>query len=608
MRYQRFKYFLVIIFFLYGVLTIPIAFFALQFHLDNNNIMGPGRKLLAFSGFFAILAALLILFGQRLRTSRCCQQVSDSFKSFMQSLAESRFGLWFKSIHSKYRTSTFHLWLEKHTWIWPTLAAIIVIFLYFFYFTDGKWFWTPLSNYFDLLANAFLKGSLALLEKPPSALAALTNPYDYTNREGIRYLWDATYYHGNYYLYWGPVPALLAAAIKVFFSSTIEDQQLTFLFLSGLAIVLAALLHRLRSAFFPSAPPWTTCFFTLVAMLSLPLLWIVNRAMVYEAAIASAQFFLILGLFAAIQAMLSRHKSTWLLLAGFSWGAAVNSRVNIAAAVAWFSLLTLIFILTSLKKPSRWIRPALALILPLLLCAFAFATYNYARFGSILETGHRYQLTGLGLPEEYSKVASLQYIIPNLYNYLARSFQFTPQHFPFVKVPYITDAMWPWYIPRPPGTYAAKQISGIFRTIPFFWFLLLPLLKVGSMILAWAKKEPLPQTPGDPALKWTWWMLAGSAFFLTSAISIFIAANMRYLVDVIPILVLLTAMCIWWGLLFLKRSRFWQWLLLMSVVLLGLAGISIGLLSGFAVPPFRFRDINPGLYKEIASFFRFLSQ
>jgi hypothetical protein len=77
------------------------------------------------------------------------------------------------------------------------------------------WAWTPYTRYYDRQADAFLAGSLSLLEKPPAELLALANPYDYHNREGLGYLWDASLYRGKYYLYWGPVPALVAAGVKL---------------------------------------------------------------------------------------------------------------------------------------------------------------------------------------------------------------------------------------------------------------------------------------------------------------------------------------------------------------------------------------------------------
>ena len=332
------------------------------------------------------------------------------------------------------------------------------------------------------------------------------------------------------------------------------------------------------------------------------MLWIINRAMVYEAAIAGGQFFLLLGLYAALRAMHSSHKSAWLFLAGLAWGAAVNSRVNYALAVFWFVLVISIFIFIQNKKPSAWLAPLVFLFIPLIFWASGFSWYNFARFGSIFETGHRYQLTGVARPEDYGLVTSVLNVIPNLFNYLARPFSLLGNRFPFFDVPYIMDNMWPWYIPKPPGVYAAKQISGIFFTIPLIWMVFLPSIKLFEGIWYWAKEKPTPILRVHPDLKWICWLILGSVIILLASIAIFIAANMRYLVDIIPLLFILISLSVWYTLDFLEKSPKWRSVLLFVVLILGLVSILIGMLVGFGVPPYRFENINPSLYETIARF------
>ena len=117
--------------------------------------------------------------------------------------------------------------------------------------------WVPYSNYFDLQADGFLAGKLSLLEKPPAALLALENRYTSKKHATISYIWDASLLKGSYYLYWGPVPALMAAVVKLFHPAwIIEDQYLIFFSISGLAIVLAALFYWLQTRYLPKIPGW----------------------------------------------------------------------------------------------------------------------------------------------------------------------------------------------------------------------------------------------------------------------------------------------------------------------------------------------------------------
>ena len=89
-------------------------------------------------------------------------------------------------------------------------GSAIAILISLWYITAGMLtHWSPYSRYYDRQADAFLAGQLSLLEAPPAALATLPNVYDVRQRSGIDYIWDASYYNGKYYLYWGPVPAWL---------------------------------------------------------------------------------------------------------------------------------------------------------------------------------------------------------------------------------------------------------------------------------------------------------------------------------------------------------------------------------------------------------------
>ncbi len=602
MRFKKFRLTLVLSLLLFSGAALLIAFFAYQLHLDNNVVMGNSRKVLAVFGFLCLGLAFWLAFSERILSSHAVVSISNYIRRKSAALANTPFGKWYFTTAARYRRTRFYQWFDRNSWVWAVFSAVLAIFIYYWFITGAKWAWTPYTHYFDMLANAFLKGSVSLLEKPPAALANITNPYEYGNRKGIDYSGIVRTLMERYYLYWGAVPALVATAVKWIHPAVVEDQQLVFFFLSGLAIVMAVIFHWLRTRYFPRAPAWTIAIFALTAMLCLPMIWIINRATVYEAAIASGQFFLLLGLYAALRAMHSSHKSAWLLLAGLAWGAAVNSRVNYALAVFWFVLVISIFIFIQNKKPSAWLAPLVFLFIPLIFWASGFSWYNFARFGSIFETGHRYQLTGVARPEDYGLVTSVLNVIPNLFNYLARPFSLLGNRFPFFDVPYIMDNMWPWYIPKPPGVYAAKQISGIFFTIPLIWMVFLPSIKLFEGIWYWAKEKPTPILRVHPDLKWICWLILGSVIILLASIAIFIAANMRYLVDIIPLLFILISLSVWYTLDFLEKSPKWRSVLLFVVLILGFVSILIGMLVGFGVPPYRFENINPSLYETIARF------
>jgi hypothetical protein len=604
MRLRKAKIISAILFICLGTAALAVAFFAFQLGLDNNAVMGSKRKLLVFTGVLLILLPALALFFTKLDQR---WRIFARLDHFWVELVRSKPAGWLAAAKNRTQTWKIYRFQQRHPEIWAALAALLVIFIALWYITSGTLTsWTPYSRYFDRQADAFLAHQLALLEQPPKELLALTNPYDYRQRTGLSYLWDASLYQGQYYLYWGPVPALLAVGIKWIHPGVVEDQTLLFIFFCGFIVSLASLLHWLRKTYFQPAPGWTVLLFTLVGGLATPVFWLVNRPSVYETAIAAAQCFLILGLYAALRGLNSAHRGwLWLLLAGFSWSAAAGSRVNVALAIIFMTGILVFYLLRKQKALAKRAIPLISLLFPLAICAAGLAWYNFARFGSLLETGHRYQLTGIALPTDYRQIVSLEYIPPNLYSALIRPFEFEPTQFPFVFSPYISSSDWPNIIHLSPLYYYSEPISGVLLTIPIFWLLLLPGLNILRAAWRWLKEIPpvAVQTAGGNPPKGLWIIILGGAFFTFLPDMVFISSSMRYLADFVPFFTILTAMCLWWAYGFFVCHPAWKRILLLLAVVLVVITLLLGLLINFHNGDKRFEANNPALYAAIARFF-----
>ena len=591
---------------LIGLAMTAIAFFAYELKLDNNPQMGAQRKMLAILGIICLFLAVSLMVSKRIRRlgkTKLAQQVSKGYQQLRGRVCQSPIFLWIRKQGRRINHSKAGKWTAAHPGIWAFIGAFLVILVSYWYITAGLWRWNPYSHYFDRQADAFLNGSLALSEKPSQELLALADPYDYHNREGLSYIWDASLYQGRFYLYWGPVPAIIAAVVKLFHAGVVEDQYLLMFFNAGMIIALAALLHWLRKTLFPDTPAWTLLLLILAAGLSTPVLWLINRPSVYETAIAGGEFFLITGLYAALRSMTARRPNWWLVAAGVAWGATVGCRVNNAIAVVWLAGLTGIFYLIRERKTRNWLVPMICLGVPLLGWAVGLGWYNLARFGSVFETGHRYQLTGPALPADYSLVISAQYILPNLYNYLFRPLVFSWKQFPFVFTPFIKEQMWPWFIKLPQYFYYSEPVAGLFQSIPLFILVALPVLKPLQNAWRWVKEQPKRSSkPANSLLPWCWWMVGGAVLCNTGSLLLFISSTMRYLADVVPMMTILTGLSIWWGLGFFRQHPGYRRLLLILVVALGLVSICIGLLVNFQVGDQRFELNNPQLYGAIARF------
>ena len=583
-----------------------VAFFAYELNLDNNPVMGNQRKVLAMMGAAGLLVAAGLLTSKWVRglgKTALAQQIIGACQNLRDWFNQSPAMEWWLKQGRRVSNSRPGQWIGQHPEIWAITGTALVIIISYWYITTGLWKWTAYSNYFDRQADAFLKGSLALLEKPSAELMALADPYNYQNREGLGYIWDASLYQGKFYLYWGPVPALIAASVKLIQPGVVEDQYLLMFFLAGMIAALASMLHWLRKTFFPKTPAWTVLLLILVAGLSTPVLWLINRPSVYETAIAGGEFFLIAGLYAALRSMAAQRPNGWLVVVGLAWGAAVGCRVNNVLAVFWLTGLVSLYFLIRGKKTRGWVIPLICLGIPLLGWAVGLGWYNLARFGSVLETGHRYQLTGPALPADYSLVISVQYILPNLYNYLIRPLVISWQEFPFVFAPYIKEQMWPWFIHLPQHFYYSEPVAGVFQSIPLFLLVALPVLRPLQAGWHWVKEQPkILSKPVNPLLSWYLWLITGAVLCNLGSLLLFISSTMRYLADVVPMMTILTGLSIWQGWNFFNQRPGYRRLLLVLVVVLGLVSICIGLLVSFRVGDQRFELINPQLYGIIGRF------
>ena len=113
----------------------------------------------------------------------------------------------------------------QHIILGVLITSVIVLTSYVWFATAGTWkIWPSSTNYYNLLANAFIQGQVSLDLEVPQELLALPNPYKVSERKNVDYLWDASLYKGRYYLYWGPLPAIVIAAI-VFGSWYTIDQR-----------------------------------------------------------------------------------------------------------------------------------------------------------------------------------------------------------------------------------------------------------------------------------------------------------------------------------------------------------------------------------------------
>ena len=396
-------------------------------------------------------------------------------------------------------------WRQRAT-ILASFSLLITLAVYVFFATGGQWTSLPAtSQYYDDLATAFRSGHLNLNIQPSAALLALPDPYDPLPRKSdpalkafIDSVWDLSYYHGNFYLYWGPAPAILLLIVKLVYAPPVGDQVLSLLLSCGALVFQTLLLIRIWHRFLGSLPIWTLALGIMTAGLINPTAWMLFSSGIYEAAIFSGQFFLMAGIYFAYAALeKDTHHTGFQCAAAVSLGLAIASRVTLLGSAIFLTTTIFIVLIWQYSRGhnrTRLYSSFAAIGLPLVIVLAALGWYNAVRFGSITEIGLRYQLTWTNLNKIHNQLFSSEYVLPNLYNYTILPFQ-TLSTFPFIKagvgvVPYFLD-------PARLDNYHSEEITGILFSAPFLLFILWP---VTALMKWFIKRCPLTR-PSDIILE-----------------------------------------------------------------------------------------------------------
>jgi hypothetical protein len=466
--------------------------------------------------------------------------------------------------------------------------------------------WPRYMDYYDLLAEGFRSGHLYVPVSPNPALLSKADPYDPAH-VGLWY-WDVSLWRGRYYMYWGPVPGIIQAAVKssLGINRIIGDQYLVFGMFSLAALGGALLIERLQRRLFPRVPWGLVLIGVLAFCLANPAPYLVASGGVYQASIGAAQAFLLLGAVFAFDAVWAAQggglASLRLIAASFFWALALGSRVSMAPCIALLVVLTVCACHLSRQRRSReWrlpLRAALLLALPLTMGWLSLLVYNKLRFDSYLEFGTNVQLSTLKFR------ISTDYWLVNLYTYLLRPFK-SECTFPY--------AFATWYPPAktalagwmgvPEGYLLNEPVVGWLRVVAVAWWLpvavLVAVRKLRRLLASRATVTAMPDTDREFSASNVTYVFCAATFGLLGSVTAFALlglymATMRYLSDVTNGLVLLGLM----GAFTVYSSRVTRWgraLTSAAMVASFSATIVFGLLLGYQGYNGHFKQFNPTL-------------
>ena len=437
-------------------------------------------------------------------------------------------------------------WLQRY---WPLVPVIIfVLAVYVWVVSAGTWTtWVSPTRFYANLARGFERGNLYLpsnSDSIPYELPDLSNP---EAKWGHEVPLDVSLYKGKLYLHWGPVPALLLVALNPFISGRVGDLQLVFGFVCGILAIQITLMIVIWDRFFRNLRVWLLSLSILIVGLAGPTTFILTssrNARIYEAAVISGQFFLIAGLLAALFAMVRPVPSRMLLvLAGIFWALAIGCRIFLAVPVG----VLLILIIWRLWRIMRWrVLFRLDVLLLVLLPALGIAGlgwYNWARFGSVMETGNHYQWPGGNFSKTLSDFVSPGYIVQNLYNYLIHPFALGSK-FPFLYIQYgVSEPLVPAL--SSPAGYGSQYIAGLLLTCPFIFFSAPMLARSISYVIQNHRYSKMEDGDHGSSLGWAIIALSATFLFAFGFLLLYFWGAMRFMFDFFPSLILLSVIGFW---------------------------------------------------------------
>lgn len=597
-----------------GLFMILAAIGANLLGLDRDAGWGPARFFLLGCGSALALSPHITRIAQRIWSQDLLRPLSTWLIRLQNSNSMSRLQKWFAGIIVCQGSSIVVTRRKRRVNLFLAIMMLFTVGVLTWIVSVGTWFyWPDTTNYFHLQAQAFKSGRLHLLVEPSDQVLLLADPYTFENREEIPYLWDASLFEDNYYLYWGPTPGIITAVLESLQETDIGDQFLVYFFTIGSISFSLLALRLIWNRYFPNLAAWTILPLAFLICLGNPAPWLLGRPAVYEAAIASGQFFFMGGLFWFLMGMSpGSRRSLFITISGVFFIGALGSRITLLPGILILSVVGFVQVLrddhgngkvriTFFQRYSIYYG---LVFFGLILLAW----YNYARFGNIFEFGHRYQLTYWGIENPYDDLFSRRNILPNLYNYFLNGYR-TLNVFPFIK-PIWGKSGLPAIRATAGATYRVEQVTGILISSPLIIIGCIPIYY--ALRRVWTRlDEPIPNLGIiksnfnllDVNIIYTGMLIITVALLLPLTLISF--NSMRYLFDFSFSASLMAAIGIGLTLRSNHISMILKGLIVILVILCSLYSSFVGILLGITSYAARFEHLNPELFEQITRFFAF---
>lgn len=280
--------------------------------------------------------------------------------------------------------------------------------------------------------EAFVNGSISLLEPVPDELKNMENPYDNVKREEVtNYLYDVAYYDGNYYNYFGIAPIITSILpFRLITGMYTHTYIFNMIYILGIAISLSFLYKKLVDKYVKkiSLSNFYLGFYAIFFGANIITLF---RGAKYDIVVSSGIMFLLISMNLAMSIYKNpKYKYLKLIFLGISLALVVLSKPNLII----YYFIVLYLLLESMKELSlkEKLKDGIFIAVPLGIFAIFQMIYNYMRFDNIFEFGAKYQLTSFNMT--YCMSFTFGKMFAGIFEYIFRTPQINPLVFPFVFI------------------------------------------------------------------------------------------------------------------------------------------------------------------------------
>lgn len=316
----------------------------------------------------------------------------------------------------------------------------------------------PHFQQYQKLADSLTQGKVNLLETPSKELQRLDNPYDYSARQEVDFLWDHAYFQGNYYVYFGVVPVLLfylpyTLVTGQVFHNIWAIQIAMVIFVFSLLFLLFEFAKRyVKNSSYPFV-----CFMSCSALFLSGILYLLHKPDFYAVPIMLSLALTTLGLY--LWLLSKNTESTQLkrlpLIAGSCCMALVT---GCRPQFVVYSFLAIPLFWNQIKdcwKNKNFFIDLFVALLPYLLIGLGLMLYNHLRFNSPFDFGANYNLTTNDMTQRGFELDRLPI---GIFSYLFQLPVITP-NFPILKETVFTSTYVGMTIQEP--TYGGLMMTNV---------------------------------------------------------------------------------------------------------------------------------------------------